>query len=53
MLYRTFFVIAAVVSLIGDVIADWTPSVEGDTDSQIKIVDTEEGFNVTDSGGTL
>ena len=37
--------------LLGYVHADWDGNPEGNTGSGIQTVDTEEGFNVTDSGG--
>ena len=51
MVYRTLIVVAALVLRFGRVIADWDANPEGATNSGIKTVDTDEGFNVTDSGG--
>lgn len=53
MVYRTFSVVAALVLSLGRVIADWDANPEGVTGSGIKTVDTDEGFNVIDSGGAF
>ena len=52
MVHRTFFVVAALVLPFGRVIADWDANPGGIIGSGIKTVDTDEGFNVTDGGGT-
>lgn len=52
MIYRISFIIVALV-LLRYVYADWDGNPEGDTGSGIQTVDTDEGFNVTDSGGML
>ena len=51
MVYRSSIVIGALVLLLRYVHADWDGNPEGDTGSGIQTVDTDEGFNVTDSGG--
>ncbi len=51
MVYRTFFVVAALVLPFGRVNANWDANPEGIIGSGIKTVDTDEGFNVTDGGG--
>ncbi len=52
MIYQSFLVITALLLLFSQLIhADWDGNPEGATDSGIRTVDIDGGFNVTDSGG--
>lgn len=51
MICRHFLSVAPLVLVLGYVHAGWDGNPEGDTGSGIQTVDTDQGFNVTDSGG--